>query len=350
MSSTDQHTSPFKAAERRQRSAECRWLIAAVSVAFLTLVVSLADAADDPTIPVAYNHRSTNTAVTFHVALKPNQPFQVTILDTCEAQFDYALHGVPTAPADTAGLRAPPVPRLTTKVLTTRYDPQYGSYLLDITEKTGGSRCFEWRDTKGIPVEPPAAALNDSTHESQAGRWHEVELNPVQLVIAVTAIEWEIGQDAALAITPFAIRKWKTEPPPQTFNQVATNQYRVVRHSDAEDIARFNFATLTHLYFPGRNHGPAMGLGVVDNTFEYYFGWSRGLGPRNNRVVNFATGVVITPVATLPPNVTEDGPLSQGTIEGEFGNALKARWFVAITATFFRSRGDSNQKPAAPVP
>ncbi len=233
-----------------------------LSLLFVSLAAGLPAAADDTTVQLYYDHLNTNTSVTIPTALRPGQKFRVTIQNTCPGQFVYDMHGLPTQVRSQATKKALVPSRLEDKPLDGVYDSRYGSYLIDIHSKEGGTPCVT---TAGKPA----------------------DLRQVQIVMAVTPIEWEIGQDAALTLAPRAIRKWTTQPVSVTSTtagsagQTTVTQYKVVRDSDHEDPVRANFATLTHLYAPTWNQGLALGFGLVDNSAEYLLRLE--LGPRTPR-------------------------------------------------------------------
>src|SRR5258706_1461897 len=220
----------------------------------LMLAAGSASFADDTPVSITYDHQAINSGATLQVVLKPGQPFNVNITNTCERQFTYSIHGRKTVPRTGAGAPPPPSNKLTTRVLSSTYDSQYGSYLVTI-EKNAAPDCVD-----------------------DAGK--AISLNTVDIVIAVTPLEWEVGQDAALSLIPWTSQKWTTQattvvtPASGSTPAVTAQKFKVVRDADGEDVARASFATLTHLYAPGRNNGVALAFGLIDNSAEYYVGWS----------------------------------------------------------------------------
>lgn len=296
----------------------------------LMLAIGSASFANDTPVSITYDHQAINNGATLPVVLKPGQPFSVSITNTCEKQFTYSMHGLKTVPRAGAGAPPPPSSKLTTKVLSSTYDSQYGSYLVAI-EKNGVPDCVD-----------------------DAGK--AVSLNAVDVVIAVTPLEWEVGQDAALSLIPWTSKKWTTQattvvttPASGNTPAVTAQKFKVLRDADGEDVARASFATLTHFYAPSRNNGLALGFGLIDNNAEYYVGWSWGLGVRNSRVVNIAGGVAYTPTSVLPVGVQEGDVLDNAAALGTPRSVHRLRPFVAFTATFFRTNDNSAGKPQAPA-
>ena len=232
----------------------------------------------------------------------------VTVADACTQLFEYTLSGIPreTERSRSGGL---PISR------SAVYDPQYGVYVFAIDR-----------------------AKNPSPDQKDA----EVctGLEPATLVIQVEdGGTFEIGQDAALTYT--------LGTSDQYFVESSTQKVKV--DPSRNEAGRFNFATLTHLYWRGKvGWGPVLGFGVTGNSdFEYYLGGSLGFGPRNRRVLNVAAGAVSTKANVLPAGLTEGGGIGSADPESLKSLPTKRTWrlFVALTATFFRT---GEQKPAAP--
>jgi hypothetical protein len=282
-------------------------------------------AADATPTDFVFNHLGVNANQSFATALRPDQPFTVTIQNTCATQFDYRMYGVPTPEIRTGDTRSTNNP-LSTVVLKDTYDSKFGSYLVEIKKKAGGRACTNAGTT--------------------------ADLNEVTLVIAVTPIEWEIGQDAALTLSIKSHRAWTTQAVAVAGATAAApstvQKFKVVRDTDHEDPVRGNFVTMTHLYGPGANNGLALGFGLVDNDAEYYFGWSWGLGPRNHRVLNVTAGAVLTPVGALPAGIHQDDLLDDAATLKDFKVRHLFRAYVGFTATFLRSNGGAEKPQAKP--
>jgi hypothetical protein len=283
-----------------------------------------AQGSTEPPVPIPpYDHRAINKPISYTVALRPGQRFAVTVLNTCEAEFDHLMYGVPRASVAAARDGADkPSPLSRVDLPPTAFDPQFGSYLVRIVRKQGGSQCVE-SAASAVPV---------------------TDLNEVDIVIAVNPLDWEVGQDAALSLSIRAVKKFFAAP-----GETATTK-KIARESNGEESARLGFATLTHIYPPAWGHGPVAGFGAVNNEFEYYVGWSFGIGPRVRRIANVALGGVFTPVTTLPPGLTEGQVIPDGSVLNNLPTKHMWRFFVGMTATFFRTNGDSAAKPQATPP
>jgi hypothetical protein len=275
---------------------------------------------------IVYNHAAVNANQTFHTTLRPSQDFSVTIQNTCPTQFDYRMYGVPNPEIRAAQPRAVGAANpLTSVVLRAAFDAKFGSYLVEIRKKAG------------------AACTDPGTGTTVT------DLKEVTLVVAVTPLEWEIGQDAAFTLSLKSPRVWTTEAVSVTGAGGANVQkFKVVRDSDHEDPVRVNFVTMTHFYGPTKDNGLSLGFGLVDNNPEYYFGWSWGLGPRNRRVLNVTAGAVLTPVTTLPDGIHENDLLDSAGALKDFKTNHAFRAYVGFTATFFKTNGGGEKPQAVP--
>lgn len=309
--------------------------------ACLILLLVPSDAsAEDRIVNFDYDHRAVNGDLSYRTDLKPGQQFQVTIKNTCPQDFDYAMHGVPKAPLILR--QTAPIPQLSTITEgPTIFDSQFGSYILLITRKhPTNNSCFEWVDASGEVKGPPDKALQALTF-NEGGEWRHVALKGVTIIIAVNPIEWELGQDASLNFAPFTDRHFTTA--------VTSDQAKkqVIRDKDREAPGRWNTSTLTHIYWPGRNHGLALGFGATNSKFEYYVGYGAGIGPRTKRLLNVATGLVYTPLVQLPDGIHEgDLIANDSTALNNLPTQYAFRVFVAVTATLFHTNGTEG-KPAA---
>jgi hypothetical protein len=298
--------------------------------------------ASDPVINVEYDHQSVNGSLSYTIDVKPGQQFQVTIKHTCPQDFDYTLHGVEKAKVSRAALGGP-VPQLQTDIKgPTTFESQYGSYLLIIARKHQENTCLQWVDQTGTPATPPPAAVTDpATSLADGSKWTAVELNAATVIVAINAIDWEVGQDAAINFAPSTERHFITIPVP---GDPAKKQ--VIRDTDREAPGRWNTATLTHIYWPGLNHGIAVGFGASNSKFEYYFGYGGGIGPRSKRFLNVAAGAVYTPLTQLPDGVHEKDIVTDASVLNNLPTQYTFRLFFALTATLFQSN-NPNGKPAA---
>jgi hypothetical protein len=279
-------------------------------------LAAVALAADLP--PFVYSHPPQDIKVVFPIAVKNSQHFAIQITNTCPEQFTYQIYAK-TKPETTeakAGIVRGGVerPQLRSVTVDSVYYDQFGAYELLIREREKPAYC------DGAP----------------AGT-----LKSVTLTITFETPRWEIGGDAALTFAPGTVNEWTVDDPTTKL---------VVRDSQHEAVGRFNFATLTHLYPPAwKGFGPVLGFGLVDNEVEYYFGAGLGLGPADKRHLNLATGVVFTTRSVLPAGVTEGKPVADPKVLESPSTQRAFRYFVAVTATFFRSSGGET-KPNAPPP
>jgi hypothetical protein len=307
------------------------WVRVATVLAALLVGVASSARAQTEVTSFTYNHQGTNIDVEFITALKPRQTFTVNVENTCPTEFDYKLVGLTKDPAQIVFALEGGRSRLGTVPLSVVFDSQYSGYELKIARKPQPTRCVT---TDG----------------------HDIDnLNEVTVTVRITALEWEVGQDAALTLTGWTNHAWTTQPTAIDVTSTGADgkaatskvtKYKVVRDSEAQDPARVNFATMTHLYPPGSSWGPALGFGLVDNNAEYYFAVGGGFGERNRRILNWTAGVVYTPIGRLPAGIAEGDLLDDAAALKDFRRARVFRPFFGITATFFRATGNE-QKPVA---
>lgn len=317
--------------------------IAVIAIACCSVCARLAAAGEDEkVVPLTYNHKASNADVTFNVALHPGQPFQITVEDTCKPQFEYKLYGVQRAAAVHALAPSPTTLLESVKLDPVKYEARFGSYILEVVNSSP-VRCVEFVDGEGRPKAVDPDAKDDREYnlkdgqvvDAAKGHWQEVALKDVKVVIAVEALEWEVGQDAAFTFVPGTM-----------FKYVLDSSKKIVRDKPREEAGRINFATLTHAYPPDRPWGLAAGFGAVNNELEYYLGVSLGFGPRSHRVFNVATGIAFTTRTILPPGVNE-GDVAEAAALNNLPTKHVGRAFLAITATFFKSPSASTDKPQA---
>jgi hypothetical protein len=306
--------------------------------------------ADTPTSIGTVTHRGLTHDVTLPMSapLRDKDKFSIQVENTCEGQFDYTVYGIERAISgqpERAPVGPAPVAQLSTKSVQGTYDSKYGIYVLKIASAADPKPCYEFVDKDGKAVSTdkiPKAALTDPNYSGPEGNWKVVgDLKALSVFVPVAEAAFEVAQDAALTIMVRADDKYYADA-----NKVV--QY----NGNQSDPVRFQFATLTHFYLPGRSHGPAVGFGATNNVIDVYGGYSFGLGPRDHRLLNLAIGVVLTKVPALPAGIAVGtSTISDPTTLEKLATHYAPRLFVGVTATFFKS-GDRSpgDKPVAPTP
>lgn len=335
-----------------------------VTLAVAMLASAAVNAEDKPPAPnYTFDQYTLASGATQIVALAPGQMFTITIAHGCPDRFDYSVFMSPASRTRTpqrliqerSGKRPPANPAVAVVKGPIKYDDQYGSYIVKATIKNPAVVCEVWVNGSGAPDEPPAEAREDVEYtDPNGGHW---DRNPnwgtgSEYVVAIDPARWEIGEDVAFVFSAGADRRFTTVA------AAAANDQRkqIVEDLDGEAPGRFNFATLTHFYFPPRLKGIATGptlgfsvIGTENNQTEYYFGWGIGFGAANQRL-NVALGAALGPRATLPAGTRVGDIVADASAVSNVRNVYRWRFFFGVTATALRSGTDHTGKPAAPNP
>lgn len=280
--------------------------------AVLALLPLAAQAQTSPVVLV-YDHASVNRDMELRVSLRPGDRFQVEVLHTCPSFFDYSVNRITKVATPRMGVG--PDTRLELEPMTLDpvvHEAQYAAYEVEISKSTGGTPC----------VKP---------------------LNEVTLRVVVETLDWRFVQSAALAMT------WGKQPryfaQAQAVGEGEAAQFKVVRDQGEEDPGRFEIATLTHIFPPGRQFGVAVGFGAEQNQLQYYLGGS--FDPtRGSHLFNISAGFVWASMARLPDGIRENDIISDAAKLNNLPTKRRVRLFFAVTASFFQSGQGKATAPA----